>query len=79
MLHSSMAHSAGSDDSPVLTASAECPLEPPKVYRGADDEHWIVEPAPHASERDGLKVFLGCQRALNYAYETYGNARFFPF
>lgn len=62
-----------------LPALADHPQEPPKVYRGHDDDHWIVEPAPYAAERDQPKVFRGCQRALNYAYETYGNARFFPF
>lgn len=56
---------------------------PAHVYRSKDDlNHWIVEPPRHLPSTIGKIAFKGVkaqQEALTYAYEKYGNARFFPY
>jgi hypothetical protein len=57
-------------------------LPPPRVYRAADAEDWVVEPVYEAASSGGTMVFTGSEaqhRALCYAYERFGNARFFPY
>jgi hypothetical protein len=56
--------------------------EPPQVYRGSNTDDWIVEPPQTAATHIGRAIFTGSQaqrQALTYAYETFGNARFFPY
>ena len=53
-----------------------------KVYRAQEDHSWIVEPPRDVASSVNKIVFTGPraqQLALTYAYETYGNARFFPY
>ena len=54
-----------------------------KVYRSKDDsEGWIVEPPRNLTSTVGKMAFKGAkaqQLALTYAYEKFGNARFFPY
>ena len=53
---------------------------PAQVYRDADVDEWIVE-APNRAV-DGLMTFTGPQaqhRALTFAHEKFGSARFFPY
>lgn len=52
-----------------------------KVYRSVGDE-WIVEPPRNMVSGAGKMIFTGPRAqllALTYAYETFGNARFFPY
>jgi hypothetical protein len=54
-----------------------------KVYRSKDDKcGWIVEPPRNLTSTEGKMTFKGSkaqQLALTYAYEKFGNARFFPY
>jgi hypothetical protein len=54
-----------------------------KVYRSKDDKcGWIVEPPRNLTSTVGKMTFNGAkaqQLALTYAYEKFGNARFFPY
>jgi hypothetical protein len=53
-----------------------------KVYRDKETDCWIVEPPRNMAHAVDKLVFTGPraqQLALTYAYETYGNARFFPY
>ncbi len=53
-----------------------------KVYRSKEANGWIVEPPRDMASTVGKMVFTGTQAqhlALTYAYETFGNARFFPY
>jgi hypothetical protein len=53
-----------------------------KVYRAKETHDWIVEPPRDRISAEDIKVFTGPraqQLALTYAYEEYGNARFFPY
>jgi hypothetical protein len=53
-----------------------------KVYRAKETHDWIVEPPRDRASAVDIKVFTGPraqQLALTYAYEEYGNARFFPY
>jgi hypothetical protein len=53
-----------------------------KVYRAKQTEDWIVEPPRDRVSVMGKMVFTGPraqQLALTFAYETFGNARFFPY
>jgi hypothetical protein len=55
--------------------------EPAQVYREAGVDHWVVE-APRGASIEGKMAFTGPQaqqRALTYAYEKFGGARFFPY
>lgn len=59
-------------------------LEPARVYPAAEAHgRWIVEaPVMTAAPRQKLHSFTGPNaqsRALRYAYEAFGGARFFPF
>jgi hypothetical protein len=74
---------------PITTGSVEGdrPPSPPQVYRSKvyRDEivnGWIVEPPRDRIQFEGKMVFTGSraqQQALTYAYERFGNARFFPY
>jgi hypothetical protein len=67
-----------SDDRP----SAPSQVFRSKVYRATQTEDWIVEAPRDKVPTMGKKVFTGPQAqqlALTYAYETFGNARFFPY
>jgi hypothetical protein len=67
-----------SDDRP----SAPSQVFRSKVYRAMQTEDWIVEAPRDKVPTMGKKVFTGPQAqqlALTYAYETFGNARFFPY
>jgi len=66
----------------------DTPTPPPRVYRAdGETELWIVDPPaqtqPHTACTQAEKVtFTGPRaqiQALRYAYETFGNARFFPY
>jgi hypothetical protein len=54
-----------------------------KVYRSKDNlEGWIVEPPRNLRSTVGKTAFSGARAqelALTYAYEKFGNARFFPY
>jgi hypothetical protein len=53
-----------------------------KVYRAEEGQDWIVEPPRDRLSGQEKRVFSGpCAQylALAYAYETFGNARFFPY
>jgi hypothetical protein len=53
-----------------------------KVYRAKQTEDWIVEPPRDRVADVDKMVFTGPQAqqlALTFAYETFGNARFFPY
>jgi hypothetical protein len=53
-----------------------------KVYCDGEAQTWIVEPPRDKMSTVGKMIFTGPraqQRALTYAYETFGNARFFPY
>jgi hypothetical protein len=55
---------------------------PPRVYRAADVDDWIVEPPHDRASAEGKMVFTGSRAqhlALTYAHERFGNARFFPY
>lgn len=59
-------------------------LEPARVYPAAEvQDRWIVEaPVTTAAPREKPHFFTGPNaqsRALKYAYEAFGSARFFPF
>jgi len=59
-------------------------LEPARVYPAAEAHgRWIVEaPVMTAMPRQKPQFFTGPNaqsRALRYAYEAFGSARFFPF
>jgi hypothetical protein len=53
---------------------------PAKVYPVADEPEWVVEPPASASPASaGTRTFSGpvaLSQALEYAYRTYGSARF---
>ena len=52
-----------------------------KSNRAKETHDWIVEPPRDRISAVEIKVFTGPraqQLALTYAYEEYGNARFFP-
>ncbi len=58
------------------------PPEPPSVYPAPSaTDQWIVEAPPGATTSEGrTKAFSGPNAqycALTYAYEAFGNARFF--
>jgi hypothetical protein len=53
-----------------------------KVYLATDASGWIVEPPRDLVSAVDTMVFKGPQaqqQALTYAYQTFGNARFFPY
>ena len=53
-----------------------------KVYRSPDAHCWIVEPPRDLVSAVDKAVFAGPRAqhlALTYAYERFGNARFFPY
>ena len=53
-----------------------------KVYRDDNVNGWIVEPPRDRLQSERKMVFTGArsqQQALTYAYEKFGNARFFPY
>jgi hypothetical protein len=53
-----------------------------KVYRAKELHGWVVEPPRDMMSVADKRVFTGPraqQLALTYAYETFGNARFFPY
>ena len=53
-----------------------------KVYPADDGESWIVEPPRDQTSSVSKMTFSGLrgqQRALTHAFETFGNARFFPY
>ena len=53
---------------------------PAHVYRA--DEVWIVEPPRDMASTIDKTIFTGSQAqklALTYAFERFGNARFFPY
>jgi hypothetical protein len=55
---------------------------PPQVYRVHNADHWIVQPPEHLAFGEEKMIFTGSQakqRALTYAHEKFGNARFFPY
>lgn len=59
-------------------------LEPARVYPAAGAlGRWIVEaPVTSATPKQKPQLFTGPNaqsRALKYAYEAFGSARFFPF
>jgi hypothetical protein len=57
-------------------------FEPPLVHRGPQPGEWVVCAPPDAPEAEPEVVFDGSeaqQRALTYAYERFGNVRFFPY
>jgi hypothetical protein len=92
MLRRTMSQQHQSDADPTLDTSLggiedERDPAPPqvfrsKVYRSAQAGEWIVEPPRDLLSAVGKMVFTGVQaqeQALTYAYETFGNARFFPY
>jgi hypothetical protein len=53
-----------------------------KVHRAGETDDWIVEPPQDRVVAAGKMVFTGSraqQLALTYAFEQFGNARFFPY
>jgi hypothetical protein len=53
-----------------------------KVYRAKGSDGWIVEPPRDLVSSIEKTEFFGTraqQLALTYAYEKFGNARFFPY
>jgi hypothetical protein len=53
-----------------------------KVYRAKAPDDWVVEPPRDMVSTVNKVVFTGPraqQLALTYAYEKFGNARFFPY
>jgi hypothetical protein len=53
-----------------------------KVYRAKEAHDWIVEPPRDMLSAMDRMVFTGPRAqhlALTYAYEKFGNARFFPY
>jgi hypothetical protein len=92
MLHRNMTPS--SDETPQSSLSApmnhlaDHHLSAPsqvfrsKVYRANEGDDWIVEPPRNMVSVVDKAVFTGPRAqhlALTYAYETFGNARFFPY
>jgi len=56
--------------------------EPPRVHPGLEDDIWVVEPPEKTATANGSIVFTGPgarEKALTYAYENFGKARFFLF
>ncbi len=65
----------------TFNAQKDDRAEPAQVYRDADLDHWVVEASLNASS-EGKVTFTGPraqQRALTYAHEKFGGARFFPY
>jgi hypothetical protein len=92
MLQCSMAthdHDDLANSSPAATGRMEDDQHsaPPQVYRSKvypanEGEDWIVEPPRNMLSTIDKIVFTGSraqQLALTYAYERFGNARFFPY
>lgn len=53
-----------------------------KVYRAEEADSWVVEPPRDKLPIEDKIIFTGPQAqklALTYAYERFGNARFFPY
>jgi len=53
-----------------------------KVYPSTDATGWIVEPPRDLASVEDNMIFRGPtarHEALTYAYEKFGNARFFPY
>ena len=79
-------HLSPGSEPPAQTA-IERRLAPPqvyrsKVYRSEEANGWIVEPPRDVASTVAKMVFTGTQAqrlALTYAYERFGNARFFPY
>lgn len=68
----------GADDKPWPSPQAFSS----KVYPSTDATGWIVEPPRDLASVEDNMIFRGptAQRqALTYAYEKFGNARFFPY
>lgn len=67
---------------PPASADGDQRPEPGQVYPVTNSDRWVVE---RPQDRPGvpLQVFFAGsqakQRALTYAYETFGSVRFFPF
>jgi hypothetical protein len=73
-------HPAGLVETPQPSAPVQ--VFRSKVYRAGETHDWVVEPPRDQVAAVGKMVFTGPkaqQLALTYAYETYGNARFFPY
>lgn len=92
MLHCNMIrhdHDDLANPSPVTSGSTDDDLastEPQiyrsKVYRANEGDDWIVEPPQNMLSEIDKMVFTGSRAqhlALTYAYERFGNARFFPY
>jgi hypothetical protein len=69
-----------------MTTGVEAPprLEPAKVYQSPDSEdRWVVEAPGMPLLQDRQPVLFSGPNAMNmalqYAYEQFGSARFFPF
>jgi hypothetical protein len=57
-------------------------FQPPQVHPGLTPGQWVVAAPPDAPEAEPQVVFDGVEaqkRALTYAYERFGNVRFFPY
>lgn len=92
MLHCIMTPSSHSDPESSVPApldhveddqrSAPAQVYRSKVYPAKDVNDWIVEPPRDKVAAEGKTVFTGARAqhlALTYAYERFGNARFFPY
>jgi hypothetical protein len=67
---------------PPAAMADDRPSAPPRVYRAADVDDWIVEPPCDRASEEGKMVFKGARaqhEALTYAHAKFGNARFFPY
>ena len=87
MLRGAMPEKQQDNPTPRLPAVAdrmedERRFPPPSVYCAPDGDSWIVEPPQHLAPHEDKVAFRGAQaqyRALMYAHEKFGNARFFPY
>ena len=92
MLRRNMAANAHDDPESPASVSVDREADEPrsvqeqvfrsKVYRAGETDGWIVEPPRNMVSSVGKMVFTGPQAqhlALTYAYEKFGNARFFPY
>jgi len=76
-------HEPGSDNLEPVDREVDLRSERPQVYRAAHtQDDWIVEPPGGAITSEGRMIFAGSSgpyRALIYALEKFGCARFFPY
>jgi hypothetical protein len=85
MLHCNMTQSSHSDSASSLTTPVDRVADDRRsasaqVYR--INEVWIVEPPQDMASTTDKMIFTGSQAqqlSLTYAFERFGNARFFPY